>query len=389
MDYLPSQIIPGTKEYYLFRISRKSQAIYLTLALLVVMVIASLPFIYVDVSVSAPGFVTTQYEQQSLLAPSEGRVLFSRIISNERVKKGDTLLILDQEVLDAQYIALSERQKENEESIHDLLALVKMDSMSLEGGTISPATSKYNSDFESFRRQYLQHVLQANKKLVDYDRNKVLFHQDVLAKSEYELTLFLAREELARLGSMLQQKINVWQDDLTARFIQQRAISAEIRNLRDEMQRRYLLSPMDGTILISTDVQVGSSLTANQRLGELSPDAELVVSAMVVPLNAGYLHIGQEVKVQVDAYNYNQWGLLGGSVLEISDDVLIDQLTNTPYYRVYCKLLSDTLTHRNGAVGRMKKGMTANVRFIQSRESLFTLLVKRADSWLNPSVNKN
>lgn len=315
--------------------------------------------------------------------------MFSRIISNERVKKGDTLLILDQEVLDAQYIALSERQKENEESIHDLLALVKMDSMSLVGGTISPATSKYSSDFESFRRQYLQHVLQANKKLVDYDRNKVLFHQDVLAKSEYELTLFLAREELARLGSMLQQKINVWQDDLTARFIQQRAISAEISNLRDEMQRRYLLSPMDGTILISTDVQVGSSLIANQRLGELSPDAELVVSAMVVPLNAGYLHVGQEVKVQVDAYNYNQWGLLGGSVLEISDDVLIDQLTNTPYYRVYCKLLSDTLTHRNGAVGRMKKGMTANVRFIQSRESLFTLLVKRADSWLNPSVNKN
>jgi HlyD family secretion protein len=389
MDYLPSQIIPGTKEYYLFKVSQKSQAIYLTLSLLVITVMVLLPFIYVDVSVSAPGFITTQYEQQSLTAPSGGRVLFSRIISNERVEKGDTLLILDQEVLNAHLRTLTERNKENKESIRDLDALVSIDSILLVEGNISLVSSRYASDLESFRRQYLHHILLVNKYLVDYERSRILFHQDVLAKTEYESTLFLVREELAKLEAMLQQKITVWQDDLTARLVQQRVINAEISNLRDEMQRKFLLAPMDGTILISADVQVGSNITVNQRLGELSPDAELIVSAMVVPVNAGYLYEGQNVKVQIDAYNYNQWGLLEGSVIDLSDDVLIDQLTNTPYYRVNCKLLSDTLTHRNGAVGKMKKGMTANVRFIQSRESLFTLLIKRADSWLNPSVNKN
>jgi ABC-type bacteriocin/lantibiotic exporter with double-glycine peptidase domain len=149
MNLIPSQIIPGTIEFYLFRISRKSQAIYLSLALMVVIIISLLPFIYVDVSVSAPGIITTQFEQQTLYAPSQGKITFSRIKANEKVTRGDTLLILDSNVLSAHLGSLEIQNEENNQSIHDLLLLVNMDSLQTITGIPRLITSKYKTEFES------------------------------------------------------------------------------------------------------------------------------------------------------------------------------------------------------------------------------------------------
>jgi membrane fusion protein, peptide pheromone/bacteriocin exporter len=389
MDYIPTQLIPGTIEFHLFRISKKSQAVYLTMAFMVMVTIISLPFIYVDVSVSAPGFITTQFEQQSLFAPSHGKVVFSRIRSNARVLTGDTLLIIDSKVPKAHMESCNLRKEENKQSIHDLLLLVSLDSLILAKGLPSLVTLRYAADFNSFRKKYLHQSLLVNKRLNDHRRIARLFNQDVVSQLEYETSLFDSKQELTTLEFFFRQQINIWQNDLTARMAEQAVIEAELSNIAEEINKKYLLAPLDGTIIISSDVPIGSYLFLNQRLGELSPEADLIVSAMVFPVNSGYLYKGQKIRVQVDAYNYNQWGMLEANVLDVSDDILFEPVNNLPYYRVRCEIGNDSLVHRNGSIGRVKKGMTVNCRFIQSRESLFTLLVKRADNWLNPSSNKN
>jgi membrane fusion protein, peptide pheromone/bacteriocin exporter len=386
MDNIPAKILPGTIEYYLFRISKKSQVIYLALAAMVLIALLALPFVYVVVSVSAPGFITTQYEHQSLFAPASGKVLFSGIRSNKRVSRGDTLLIIDTNVSSAHLGSLNIKKEENNQSIHDLLMLVKLDSVTLVNGHPSLITSRYRADFESFQKRYLHQSILVNKRIRDHQRVKHLFNQEVVSGLEYDTSLFELEQELTTLGLFFRQQVNSWQNDLTSRLAQQAAIDAEIKNLIEEINKRFLVSPFDGTILISTDIQEGTFLVANQRLGELSPDGELIISAMVPPINSGYLYESQKVKVQVDAYNYNQWGMLEAFVMDISGDILFDPSGNFPYYRVRCQVLTDSLVHRNGSIALIKKGMTVNCRFIQSRESLFTLLVKRADNWLNPSV---
>lgn len=389
MDYIPTQLIPGTIEYYLYKISARSQAIYLTISIMIILLICSLPFIYVDVSVSAPGFITTQFEQQTLNSPSNGKVLFSRIISNERVVKGDTLLILNTRVQETQLGTLAQKLEENKKSIEDLSFLVNLDSISIINGSADLLTSKYTFDFESFRKKYLHQVLLTKKKEDDFNRINQLYQNDVVSRLEYLTYRFDAEQELTTLGYIMRHQFSTWQADYTARLVEQSVIESKISALSEEIRKKYLLSPMDGTIHKSRDIPVGTYLTINQHLGELSPEGELIISSLVLPHKSGYLYKGQKVRVQVDAYNYNQWGMLESYVMDVSDDVLLDQVANMPYYRVRSEIPNDSLVHRNGSVARIRKGMTVNCRFIQTRESLFTLLVKRADDWLNPSVKNN
>jgi membrane fusion protein, peptide pheromone/bacteriocin exporter len=91
------------------------------------------------------------------------------------------------------------------------------------------------------------------------------------------------------------------------------------------------------------------------------------------------------VKLQIDAFNQNDWGTLDGTIIDISGDILmVDQ---SPVYRVLCSLSKSYLTLSNGYRGELKKGMSLQARFILTERSLFQLLFDNIDDWLNPFWN--
>ncbi len=385
MKFIPSYIIPGTKEYYLFKISNKNQTIYLTLVILIIAIITSLPLIYVDVMVSSYGIITTNIENQAIISPTEGFVKYSRIKSNEKVRTGDTLLIIDSKALDVQFHYLILRQKENNKSIGDLKNLITLDSISLFSKSVKLKSSRYIAEYNSFKSKYINHLNSFNNKLTEHKRIEYLYFSKVISSSKYEASLFELNQKTATLNYLILEQVNTWEKDLATRLYKQTKTKAEISHLKKELKKRYIIAPVDGTIIISSDIQKGSFLSLNQKIAELSPEGSLIVTTMVKPMNVGYLHNGQEIRVQVDAYNYNQWGVLDAFIYDISDDIIISPSGNEPFYRVRCKLLNDTLIHRNGSVGKPKKGMTVNCLFFQTRESLFNLLIKQTDYWINPT----
>ena len=89
------------------------------------------------------------------------------------------------------------------------------------------------------------------------------------------------------------------------------------------------------------------------------------------------------VHLQIDAYNYNQWGLASGKVIEISNDILI--MNDQPIFKVKCSLDQSFLSLKNGYKGNLKKGMTSQVRFIVTKRSLYQLLYDKMDDWINPT----
>ncbi|WP_449436777.1 hypothetical protein [Pedobacter steynii] len=61
------------------------------------------------------------------------------------------------------------------------------------------------------------------------------------------------------------------------------------------------------------------------------------------------------MRFQIDAFNYNQWGLAEGKVLDISDDIIIIN-NNQPVFKVKCSLDQNYLILKNGYKGYLKKG---------------------------------
>jgi HlyD family secretion protein len=91
------------------------------------------------------------------------------------------------------------------------------------------------------------------------------------------------------------------------------------------------------------------------------------------------------VRLQLDAFNYNQWGMAEATVSEIGRDV--STVDGQAAFRVVCTLHDRELRLKNGYVGTLRKGMTLTAHFTLTRRTLFQLLHDKVDDWFNPSYN--
>ena len=123
---------------------------------------------------------------------------------------------------------------------------------------------------------------------------------------------------------------------------------------------------------------------ANQELGQISPDTSMLVIAYVQPNDIGFIKKDMDVRLQVDAFNYNQWGMATGKVTAVPQDIKI--IDNKPVFEVRCSLDKDFLQLKSGYKGFLKKGMTLQARFIVTQRSLWQLLYDKVDDWINPNL---
>lgn len=89
------------------------------------------------------------------------------------------------------------------------------------------------------------------------------------------------------------------------------------------------------------------------------------------------------INAQIESFNYAEWGTIPGRVKEISSDFQIDH-RGRMVFKVKCEIKRHFLQLKNGRIGRLRKGMTANVHFMVTRRSLFDLLYQTMDDWANP-----
>ena len=178
--------------------------------------------------------------------------------------------------------------------------------------------------------------------------------------------------------------MSTWQADLNT-----------LRNSHDEMyvslnqdikdkDMCYIKSPVSGTLDQFSGIYRGSSVRVGESLAVISPDSTLYFEIYVTPRNIGYISIGMTVNVQIESFNYNEWGTVSGEVNDISSDCITDGQGNS-YYKVKCSMDKTYLQRKNGRIGRLKKGMTVSAHFMITRRSLFDLLYQRLDDWVNPT----
>jgi len=164
-------------------------------------------------------------------------------------------------------------------------------------------------------------------------------------------------------------------------------LQSEKNQIIEELKQYEVRSPITGTVQNKAALFRNSFVSANQVLGEISPDTSLIADVFIHPRDIGYLREGMEAKFHIDAYNYNQWGIASGKIINISSDVIMND--GQPVFRVQCSFDQTYLELKNGFRGDFKKGMTLQARFIISRRSLFQLLYDKAEDWLNPSWGEN
>lgn len=364
---------------YLPKVSVRSQIIYVTVLAVLLFTLLALPFIYVDVSVQATGLVRPVSERSEVKATTGAIVEKVLVKEWQSVRQGQPLFQLQSEALNTKQRLLDQQRREKTAFINDLQQLTTKSWQTVNG----LAAPLYRQQYAQFRA-VVEESWHAQEKLKrELQTSQGLYKQKVIPRLEYEDALYAHKASMARYNSLVEQQRSDWQTDLTQHQRDLAGLEAEAEQLRDQQSLYILKAPVAGTASQLAGRYAGSYVQPGEVLAVVSPDSTLIVESYVSSKDIGLVRPGQSIRLQVDAFDYNQWGLLTGKVIDIANDFTLSN--GQPMFKVRCQLDRSYLALSNGYRGQLKKGMTVLTRFKVTRRSLFQLLYDKTDDWLNPT----
>ena len=369
----------NTLENLIAKNKTKRISIYLVVVLAIAAFIALLPVITVDISSQSRGIIRSKTDNVPVTSAVSGKIVALKLKNNALVKKGDTLLIISKENLESEKQLNDTIYKTNETILQDLEMVLK--------GKFNLQTSLIREEYYKYTTQKAELQSKVAQAQINYNRYKTLFEKGVIAKAEFEKYQFDLQFAKQALNSFVKQQMANWQNKKNELTLQLKNITGSNNKLNIEAQNYVVIAPITGTIENFNGVQAGSILNASQPIAQISPVDNLVVESTVSPNDIGLIKPNQKVKFQLDAFNYNQWGLLTGKVIDIDKNITLQE--NQAFFKVRCALDSKELKLKSGYKTQVSKGMTLTTRYIITRRSLFDLLFDKVDDWLNPKQIKN
>lgn len=365
----------NTLENLIARNKTKSISIYLILVLAIIVFLILLPIIKVDISSQSRGIIRSKTDNVPVATIVNGRVTWLALKNNTIVQKGDTLIKISKQNL--------ESDKKTQDNIsNSVSALLKDITYLLQNKSSHIVTSTAREDLFKFQARKNELQSKVSQAQINHTRNKNLYDKDIIAKAEYEKHEYELRFANQALQSYISQQKATWENqkrDLEERL---KNLNGAVAKINVESTNYVVLAPISGTIENFSGIQVGSYINASQSIASISAINFLIVENNVSPNDIGLIKKDQKVKFQLDAFNYNQWGLLEGKVIDIDRNITMQG--EQAFFKVRCALNSTAMQLQSGYKTNVSKGMTLTTRYIITRRSLFDLLFDKIDDWLNP-----
>jgi membrane fusion protein len=217
-----------------------------------------------------------------------------------------------------------------------------------------------------------------------------------IAKREIEQrrsTALQARQELVALHRQaaamkreiadLAARLTVIPIEIAATRADTQAAGAGLTGRASEAEQRhtvFVLSPIAGRVA-ALPVAAGQPLAANATLAVITPLAGRLEAELLAPSRAaGFIELGQEVRLQLQAFPHQRFGSVPGTVKAISTTVLgpteisIPGLTiQEPIFRVHVALSREAI-EAYGKTYPLQPGMLLSADIVFDRRSLLQWL---------------
>lgn len=379
-EIFPIEIVKYTNENYWVKRRTTTIIIYISVICLLLLIIVLLPIIHVDISSQSRGNIRSVYENNTLQPIVSAEIKRINITENQPVEKGDTLVWLQTQILDDQIVRIEQKLEENTQFMNDIHSILTQKRPSI-------SSSKYNAEYSQYSTKLKEQEIVVSNKKYEYDISKKLYEKGVESEFEYEQNSNNYILSDSQLSSIKKEFTKTWQAEYSRLELENKDLNSEIKRLENEKNQYYITAPLSGNITNFIGLKEGSFILAGQEFANITTSDDLIIECYISPADIGYINMGQDVKLQMDAFDYRQWGLLNGKVIDIVSDVV--SVENQPYFRVRCSMDRDYLELKNGYKGYLKKGMTLTARFMLTRRSLAQLLFDKMDNWMNPKIINN
>jgi membrane fusion protein, peptide pheromone/bacteriocin exporter len=375
-------VLLQSKEVYLHSLKNRS-SIYLLIIFIIVAAIVSLPFIYFDISVKSTGIIRPSLERTEIKSIQSGIIDTIYCTEGQMVFK-DSLLLRLRDNNSLPKVILNEYELvHREQYIHDLVLLTTNPYIT-GSSIISLQSPLYKQQISRFVYQKAEQEATLKKVAKELFIDSVLSADKVIAPKEMFDKIVENEKLQAAYRAFKNEQLSVWQQDLARYRLELSQLMAQRSQLTQDSKLYEIRSPITGITQGINTKYAGGLLQAGELLCVISPETDLIAECYVSTIDIGMLNIGKQVRFQVDAFDYNYFGILTGKIISIDNDFTL--IENRPVFKVRCSFDTNQLHLKNGYTGQLKKGLTMQARFIVTRRSAWQLLFDKIDDWLNPAA---
>jgi multidrug resistance efflux pump len=367
---------------------------------------------HADLVVRAAGRMRPLSAPQKVMATFRGEVLTGgagalvrevNFREGDHVKQGDVLLRLDTERLDNEIARVNRQIAAGEDELHKGTEMAK-----LLGQQYESAKAKIEAELAKAeeaiglaiqRRQSELRLAEAEIKHAQADeaRTRKLVARQLAVREDLETAVFKlseAREKLAQarlpvetkgrdvlLRSLagLKEDHRIKLAELSVKQqIKQSEVDAarlDLANLELERRQAVIRAPTSG-VVTTGDIKSGDTLEPGKPVLEIAQQAGFRFEVAVPSEEMEHVQVGMPVRIRLDAYDYQRYGTLEGTVQFISADSVVDQENGAVAYLVKIEVQGHEVG-RGDLRGPIKLGLTGQAEILTASEPLLSLLVQK------------
>lgn len=167
-------------------------------------------------------------------------------------------------------------------------------------------------------------------------------------------------------------------------------VRRDIAQLELQRAESELRSPIDG-VIVTGHIEPGDVLEAGKPVMEIAPRDGYRFEAMILSEDVGHVQVGMPVRIKFDAYDYQKYGVMEGTVRYLSPDSKMSKPAEdnpngepasaggrkTPAAFVVRIEMSAAQVGRSGLVGEVKLGLGGTAEIVTDRESVLRIFFKK------------
>ena len=227
-------------------------------------------------------------------------------------------------------------------------------------------------------------------------QEEIQMNEPLLARGDVSKTeiLRLQREEaelVAQRGKISNDYFQSTQAEYNETEEEFERVSQLLIQREKQLQATTLTAPVKGIVKSIRLTTVGGVIRPGEDVLEIVPlEDDLLIEAKVAPQDIGFLRVGLDVSVKIEAYDYTIYGDLDGVLSYISADTLEEdtQRGDIPFYRVHVRTQGRKFSGRPDADLQILPGMTSTVEVKTGKNTVLSYLIKPIIKTLGESMGE-
>lgn len=306
--------------------------------------------------VPAQGKLVPAGEAHEVESPVEGVISEVLVHNGDAVKKGQTIIRINQDVAQAEVQGL---EKQRQAILQDESSLQQKRAQKAGMEKQIPGAA----DLVRIKKEAYEHYSQVSGGVVSM--------VEILDRKADWVNAQRALDQLQSDYSRVSSELDQQEHEITRRLAE---ISSSQAASQQKLGYHEIKAPMDGVIFDLSKKAPGTVVGAKDKLLNIIPGEDLVAEIFVTNKDIGFIHEGLPAVVRVDTFPFREFGEIKGSLAYLAADSLPpNEEFKYPRFPAKVKLDRQFLTH-NGEKLPMKSGMAVTVNIQVRSRTLLSIL---------------